>query len=214
MRLRGKTFLIALTTALLLLSSCSRPQGPQASCDFVQSPEMQRVSWKGRFPIRIYLHKSVPVGAYEAIDLAVSQYNATIGDGRELIRIEARGVDGELNPVKDGYSTIYWYKTWDTNRPTEQARTTIYWSGVEIFEADMRINEANFKYTFSSTGANASSISQSTVDLYSLVLHEFGHVFGLAHTTAQGSAMNAVLSEGQVRRKLGTTDINNLKCEY
>ena len=103
---------------------------------------------------------------------------------------------------------IYWFNSWDPAKPTEQARTTIYWSGSEVFEADMRINASNFTYNYE-PGANFAN-----VDLDSLVLHELGHILGLAHTTAVGSAMHATLDEGQVRRKLGTVDLSDLKCEY
>jgi hypothetical protein len=200
--------LLCAATVALLLQACSRPQDPQDACGFVQNPEMQRVSWKEHLPIKLYLHKSIPTDAYPAIDRAIAESNAGPGHGREMFKIIARGVDGDLNPQKDGYSTIYWFNTWDPDRTTEQARTTIYWSGTEIFEADMRINAKNFTYNFSDTTAF------NIVDLDSLVLHELGHVLGLAHTTAVGSAMAATLDEGQVRRKLGEVDLNDLKCEY
>jgi hypothetical protein len=195
----------------LLLQACSRPEAPQDSCNFVQNPEQQRVSWKGRIPVKLYVHKSVPTDAYASIDRAISAYNAGPGHGQEIFKIIARGVDGDLNPQKDGYSTIYWFNTWDPTRPTEQARTTIYWSGTEIFEADMRINGMNFTYNYDGTSA---SFVSSQVDLDSLVLHELGHVLGLAHTTAAGSAMHATLDEGQIRRNLGTVDLADLSCEY
>lgn len=174
----------------------------------MQNSEQQRVSWKGKLPIKLYIHKSFPPEAIDSLKKAIDQYNSTLGGGRELMRIEAQNVDGELEPRREGYSTIYYFKTWDENKATEQARTTIYWSGTEIFEADMRINALNFKYNLTD------ETTFTNVDLYSLLLHELGHVFGLAHNTSAGSTMNAILDEGQVRRKLSETDINNLKCEY
>jgi hypothetical protein len=192
----------------LLLEACTRPLPPQPACGFVQNPELQRVSWKHNIPVKLYLHESVPTQAYDAIDRAVAEYNTNIGGGLEYFKIVARGVSGDLNPQKDGYSMIYWFTTWDVNRPTEQARTTIYWSGSDVFEADMRINAANFTFNYG-TGTTFAA-----VDLDSLVLHELGHVLGLAHTTAPGSAMHATLDEGQVRRDLGAVDLSDLKCEY
>ena len=208
MRSRALLALLCLSAVALLLQACSRPLAPQESCNFVQNPELQRVSWKGRIPVKLYLHKSVPQDAYEGIDLAIKEFNDGPGGGHEIFKIIARGVDGDLNPQKDGYSTIYWYNTWDSARTTEQARTTIYWSGNEIFEADMRINAKNFRYNFTS------ATNFSNVDLVSLVVHELGHVLGLAHTTDSGSAMRATLDEGQMRRKLGAIDLTDLKCEY
>jgi len=208
-RLKAALAFVCLMALALTLDACSRPQSPQDSCNFVQNPELQRVSWKDHLPVKLYVHKSVPTDAYAAIDRAITAYNSGPGNGREIFKIEARGVDGDLNPQKDGYSTIYWFNTWDADRTTEQARTTIYWSGNEIFEADMRINAKDFTFNYDVNSSNFSA-----VDLDSLVLHELGHVLGLAHTTAAGSAMHATLDEGQVRRNLGAVDLADLKCEY
>jgi hypothetical protein len=208
-RSRATILLLCLAAVGLMLEACSRPQAPQEPCGFVQNPELQRVSWKEHLPIKLYVHKSVPQEAYASIDQAISEYNRGPGGGREIFKIIARGVDGDLNPQKDGYSTIYWFNTWDPDRTTEQARTTIYWSGNEIFEADMRINAKDFTYNFDPANGNFTN-----VDLDSLVLHELGHVLGLAHITTTGSAMHATLDEGQVRRKLGAIDTSDIKCEY
>lgn len=208
MKLRAAALFILIGTGALFMQACSRPLPPQASCNFVQSPELQRVAWKNKLPIRLYLHSSVPVEAYPAFDRAIQEFNAKLGHGQEALRIIARGVSGDLNPTKDGYSTIYWLKTWDAHRLNEQARTTIYWMGNEIFEADMRINAGSFQYAFGET------ISSSEVDLVSLVVHELGHVMGLAHNPTTGSVMNFSLSEGQERRVLGAVDMASLKCEY
>lgn len=208
LRTRAAHSVFVLIALVLLLEACSRPPAPQTSCNFVQNPESQRVSWKGNLPVKLYLHESVPPQAYDAIDRAIAEYNTTIGNGQPVFTIVARGVSGPLNPQKDGYSTVYWLSTWDNNLTTEQARTTIYWSGNQIFEADMRIDAQNFTFNYSDT------TSFSNVDLDSLILHELGHVLGLAHTTAVGSAMHATLDEGQVRRQLGQIDLTDLHCEY
>lgn len=191
-----------------LMQACSRPLPPQESCNFVQNPDLQRVSWRGHLPIHLNLHKSVPKEAYDAIDRAVAEYNLKVGGGQEVFRIDERGKDGELDPEKDGVSMIYWFDTWDPNKPTEQARTTIYWTGTEIFEADMRINAHNFTFNY------GTETSFGDVDLDSLVLHELGHALGLAHNPTHGSVMNITLDNGQVRRKLGDVDMTSLKCEY
>lgn len=209
MKLRITIGLLCLAAMGLMLEACSRPLPPQASCNFVQNPDLQRVSWKGNLPVKLYVHQSVPTEAYDAIDRAIADYNTNISGGRQMFTIVARGVSGPLAPAKDGYNMIYWFNTWDTDKPTEQARTTIYWSGNEIFEADMRIDAANFTFNFDPINS-----AFNTVDLDSLVLHELGHVLGLAHTLAVGSAMHPTLDEGQVRRQLGAVDLNDLHCEY
>lgn len=209
MKFKATITVLCLAAVALTLEACSRPQAPQDSCGFVQNPDLQRVSWKMHIPIKIYLHKSVPREAYSAIDAAIAEFNRKLGNGHDIFRVVARGSDGDLNPQKDGYSTIYWFNTWDAGRSSEQARTTIYWSGVEIFEADMRINAANFTFNYP-----PDSLSFTDLDLNSLVIHELGHVLGLSHTTATGSVMAATLDDGQDRRKLSTVDLKDLKCEY
>lgn len=199
--------LICVMAIGLLLEACSRPLAPQPSCNFVENPENQRVSWKRNLPVQLYIHESVPTEAYAAIDRAIAVYNSSFA--QQVFKVVARGVSGPLDAQKDGYSTIYWYNTWDTDKPTEQARTTIYWTGTQIFEADMRVDAANFTYNF-----DPDNTGFSNVDLDSLILHELGHVLGLAHTTQAGSAMNPTLDEGQVRRQLGTVDTSDLHCEY
>jgi len=207
-RVRLSGFILLVVVCALVTQACSRPLAPQESCNFVQNPEMQRVSWGRRLPVKMYVHQSVPVEAYPAIDRAIKEYNLKLGGGKEVIKIIARGVSGDLNPRRDGYSMLYWFKSWDSNRRTEQARTTIYWTGSEIFEADVRVNAANFSY---SLGENT---NPTEVDLVSLLVHEFGHVLGLGHTVTSGSVMNFSLDEGQDRRELSGEDLASLKCEY
>jgi hypothetical protein len=207
-RWRGYLLIVLVGFGAALTQACSRPLSPEAPCNFVQNPDQQRVSWKKRTPVKIYLHESVPAGAYAAIDRAISEYNVKLGGGAEIFKIVARGVSGALQPAKDGYSMIYWFNSWDPNRTTEQARTTIYWTGTEIFEADIRINAADFSYYF---GENSNF---SEVDLQSLMVHELGHALGLAHNVNHGSVMNFTLDHGQDRRKLDDVDLASLKCEY
>lgn len=191
---------------ILGVQACSRQLNPQDSCNFVQNPEKQRVSWKTQEPIKIYVHKSLPVEAYASLQYAMDVFDKNFG--RQVFRVIAWGVDTPSGPGRDGYSAIFWMNQWDPNRPSEQARTTIYWAGAQIYEADIRINAANFQFYF------GDALAFSQVDLTSIFVHELGHVLGLAHTPTIGSVMNYSLSNGQVRRTLSKTDIGDLRCEY
>ena len=208
MKTRVYTLVIITVGLALGMQACSRKLTPEESCNFVQNPEQQRVSWNSRLPVKLFVHSSVPVEAYGAIDRAVAEFNTTLGGGREIFHIVAKGADGDMNPKKEGTSMIYWFNTWDASRPTEQARTTIYWSGVQIFEADIRINALNFDFNLTENG------TFSRLDLQSLLVHELGHGLGLAHNGTNGSVMNFSLNEGQDRRKIGAVDLSSLKCEY
>lgn len=202
--------LLFIVSSSAFLEACSRPLKAQDSCNFVRNNEQQRVSWKGKLPIKISLHHSVPTEAYGAIDRAMAEYKDKVGHGQDVFQIVDRNVGGEVNPVQDGASVIYWFDTWDANKPNEQARTTIYWSGNQIFEADMRINAHNF-HNFNYSDA---ATSNSDLDLDSLVLHELGHVLGLAHNVTIGSIMNITLDDGDDRRLIGAVDSTSLSCEY
>jgi hypothetical protein len=207
-KLRQTSLIVLIAMSALMNQACMRKLPAQESCNFVQNPEKQRVSWNNKVPVKIYLHESVPQEAYAAMDKAIAEYNAKLGGGREMFRIVARGASGALDPKRDGYSMVYWFKSWDPARRTEQARTTIYWTGDEIFEADIRVNAANFSY---SIGENT---HPAEVDLVSLMVHEFGHALGLGHTLNHGSVMNFSLDQGQDRRRLSDQDLASLQCEY
>jgi hypothetical protein len=194
-----------IAAVIVLLPACARQLKPEESCGFVQNSQQQRLSWNSKVPVQIYIHSSVPVEAYGSIDRAVAEYNAKFS--REMVRIVAKGVSGPTEPERDGYSTIYWMGSWDPEKPSEQARTTIYWSGVEIFEADIRVN-AKFSYYFEA------DTNISGVDFTSLLVHEFGHVLGLAHNVTSGSVMNFELQQGLDRRTVSPVDMAGLKCEY
>ncbi len=208
MRLRASILIVLTALTALVNQACSRKLPPEASCDFVQNPEQQRVSWGRNLPVKLYIHESVPQDAYEALDKSIKEYNLRLGGGRELYKIIARGTSGALDAKRDGYSTIYWLKSWDPKRKNEQARTTIYWTGTEIFEADIRINADNFVYS------RGEETNPTEVDLVSLVVHELGHGLGLGHTLTSGSVMNFSLDEGEDRRRLSDGDLASLKCEY
>lgn len=194
---------------LLSLGACSRQFKPEPACGFQQNTELRRVSWKIDLPVRLYVHQSVPLSEHPEIEgdlkAAAEAWNRLLG--KEVIRIEGFGVGGSSVPVRDGYSIIYWMSQWEPERFQEQARTTIYWTGSQIYEADVRIN-SNYKMGF------GQGVSPQTVDFRSLMIHEFGHVLGLSHIHSEGSVMQVHLKEGLERRQIGEEDRNNIFCEY
>jgi hypothetical protein len=234
---------------VLIIYKVTHKPVSQISCSFVQNVDLQRVSWQKNLPVKLYVHHSVPPQFYGAIERAIQVWNRRLGV--EALRIQGWGISNYDQPQHDGMSVIYWLHDWDADKPTEQARTTIYWTGNQIYEADMRINAKNFQFypgdevspfysrvplvpsnhqplpsaPLENTAASSVIASMrplslpppvpfSGVDFESLVLHELGHVLGLAHTATIGSVMVPSLASGLVRRTPSETDIQALKCEY
>lgn len=199
--------MLSLMTGALLVQACSRPLEPQAACNFVQNSQYQRVSWKGE-NVDLYLDASVPSKYIDSIQSAVKTWNQVLGS--DVLRLHRTGGGGSnYAPSRDGYSKIYWLEEWEANRPTEQARTTVYWTGSKIYESDIRINDKNFDF-FSST----EETDYTKVHIESLMVHEIGHVLGLAHLQLESSVMQPNLSNGHLRDNPGQIDLASVKCEY
>ena len=103
---------------------------------------------------------------------------------------------------------IYWLDTWEPEKASEQARTTIYYAGNEVREADIRVNAFNYKYYL--------DVPAESQDLHleSLLLHELGHVLGLSHRSDDGTVMATTLSSGMMRNHITEMDRSSITCEY
>jgi predicted Zn-dependent protease len=177
----------------------------QESCNFVQNSYGQRVSWFQKGPIVLNVDNRLPQEAIGPIRRAVATWNKYFG--YEILKLGS-WVDGH-QPGKDGHNVIYWLTEWDANRNFEQARTTIYWYDSQIYEADVKINAEHFDFSF----GEMPEIGK--VDLESLVLHELGHVLGLAHMDdAYESVMSPYLRSSHLRREPSQVDLSSLSCEY
>lgn len=206
---------ILLPVLAVALSACTKFNVTEAlsssynsepDCGFVQNVYGERISWKNQTPIRLNLHESVPSQFYPAIEAAVRDWERALG--RPVFQIVQYGLKGTLQPRQDGVNIIYWMNTWETNRSSEQARTSVYWVGDEIREADVRINAKDFIYYVTNP------VGVRDVHLESLLVHELGHVLGLKHKDSGGSVMATYLSSLTVRTAISKTDVDSVRCEY
>lgn len=77
-------------------------------------------------------------------------------------------------------------------------------------DADIRINAKNFSFY----KASDKNDTYGKVHLESLIIHEMGHVFGLAHIEESDSVMQAYLKSQTIRDTPGAIDIRSMNCEY
>lgn len=205
--LKNITFFSFLLAGVFWFESCQKIQTsstPQNSCNFVQNSEGQRVSWGGMVPVTLYVDSSVPKDYYTDLENAAAVWNKSVG--HEVIRIGG-WVSKSGGAKQDNQNVIFWLNSWDSNKTNEQARTTIYWTGSRITEADIMIDAANFTYSVDQLAADK-------VDFTSLMVHEFGHVLGLKHVDGQSSVMQASLPNNYERRVLQSVDMSSIHCEY
>lgn len=195
--------LIIATSSALALQACA-PKS-QEDCGFVQNVYGERVSWKGSIPITLYVHASVPTEYIPAIQAAAKVWEQKAG--KQLFNIVTTPISGVIDPHRDGTNIIYMMDTWEADRGAEQARTSVYWVGDQIKEADMRINGKYKFYWKDLTSANS-------VNIEALVLHEMGHILGLKHKDSGGSVMATYLPSATDRTTLAETDSSSLQCEY
>ena len=192
-------------------------------CNFVQNSSGQRVSWKDRAPIPIWIHDSVPEHLIPSIYSAFARWE--YGVGRPLFRVA--GIrSGAPEAEQDGESVIYWLRRWPGSQPREQARTTIYWVSDRLQEADVIVNAESHDFVAMgeiskscspadlAAGSSRSGCKGNEVDFESLIVHELGHVLGLQHNEAQGSVMARELPFSTVRVAPNSVDVASLSCEY
>lgn len=209
MRRRTKSIFVAIASFVLLFFIQACAPKPQEECGFVQNVYGERISWKGQLPIVMKIHESVPPSFHESVVLAAEAWNKSYG--KKLIVVDRDNVvTGPIVSMKDTQNVIYFYPTWEANKTTEQARTSVYWLGDAIKEADIRINAKDFQFYDLAQNNKA----PSKINLQALVIHEMGHVLGLKHKDTESSVMATYLASQSDRVQIAQTDKKSLTCEY
>lgn len=205
-------FIGALMGALSLLPACA-PKTNQKECGYLQNVYGERISWKGRLPIRMKIDPSVNPELRQAVFAAADRWN--IAAGKMIFEISIS--NEKTLPFRDGHNVIYFSPEWEGGKESEQARTSVYWVGDEMQEADIRINTQKFTFYWreavSSSTLGQQSLARS-VSLESIMVHEMGHVLGLKHRDLQGSVMETYLSARTERTEISGLDRESLSCEY
>jgi hypothetical protein len=196
---------VLLALSIFVLAGCGPRYKDQPDCGFVQNVYGERISWKDVGAIGLHIHESFPAEMRPALNKAMDQWSQAIG--RPAFRIIQTNYQSK-GPAQDGVNVVYWLKTWEAEKFTEQARTTIYWVGDRIREADIRINDKNFDFYLETPS------KYEDVHLESLLIHELGHVLGLRHKDSGESVMSTYLASRTSRTEISVIDQENLRCEY
>ncbi len=201
-----------------IISACS-PK-PQQDCGFMQNVYGQRISWQQKLPVALSISVNVPTELKSAIYRAAMTWEKKIG--QKAFDLIEENLQSSTAPGRDKKNGIYFLKNWESDKKSEQGRTSVYWAGDEIQEADIRINNADFSYYNENPqvlvqAANSSKTDQKSSAGYSfeaLMLHEMGHFLGLKHHEADGSVMATYLLAFMNRNELANVDSENVQCEY
>lgn len=149
-------------------------------------------AWEPIYPTEPVWHLPVPYSLHQAGSVDLGGFAATEPEVRrgmeDWTRVSCtslttnyRGSTTRRPGDSDGVSTIGWVESgW--RHGSSAIGVTGPRFGSYIVEADMELNGVNFTWT---TGPG----SWSTVNTYSIVLHEGGHYYGLGHSNVRGSSM-------------------------
>lgn len=197
---------IGVAGVILGLFACAPTPKAEDPCNFVQNVYGQRISWKDQVPVPLLVHADFPREYLPALDNAIQVWEKAAG--HRLFAVLNTNFKDNSSPVKDNRSVIYWMKTWESEKKTEQARTSIYWVGDQIREADLKVNAKDFSFYLDA------SQQGNEVHLESLLIHELGHVLGLRHNDEGGSVMATYLAAITKREELSGADKESMTCEY
>ena len=122
---------------------------------------------------------------------AADDWNANLG----LVQFATQVDDGAVAKQRDGMNTVAFSDTiyGDTFGDETIAVTLLNYAHiVDLVETDVLVNSAD---TFDSyTGPLRDPGQPTNIDLHRVLLHEFGHVLGLAHPDAIGQTVTAVMN--------------------
>ena len=151
------------------------------------------------------------VDLLKATDFAMQQWN---GAGGHYFRLVYEGtttaVPAVCNgaPDRDGVNVIGWKPDLPTGvLGSTCALITNGPKGRMPVETDISMS--------TTAGWTDTAVTPShALDLWSTVLHEFGHVVGLDHSNAPGSVMKAAIAPGQQTRVLSDDDLAGIRALY
>lgn len=169
-------------------------------CGFAQNSEGQRLSWKQKVPVHVYLSNDFPDEFIPAVKAAAEKWNDSLN--RTLFIVEEQKLTSQN--VKN---MIDWITT-SGMKSTDQGVTKIQYSKNRIYQATMKINAKSFHFYMDEPDGSAD------VHLESLMIHELGHLLGLKHSDQLPTVMWPSLRGSTKRIDLSDNDVSSTRCEY
>lgn len=206
---------IALAMIVLLSSAGFLGCAPKAQndCGFVQNVYGERISWKGQLPVVMKLHQSFPLAYESALRSAMETWNRRAGE--TLFVLDSKNIVNTAAVARDRSNVVSFSSTWESDKLSEQARTSVHWVGDQIQEADIKINASpRPNSTAQLFNFYWGDRVEPAINIEALFLHELGHVLGLRHKDQGHSVMATYLANNDDRIDLASTDESSLRCEY
>lgn len=158
------------------------------SCGLYKADGKQFIRWED-FPVKIYADQKMPEKAKQILWKAILEINENTN--KNLIVFMGNSSFDEKDSKKN--NVVYWKNTWEEDKSTEQARTSVIWAGKYIKSASISVNNLNFDYP-----AVDGEIMVGP-DLKTLFIHELGHFLGLQHDDEYYNIMNTTLANNVVK---------------
>lgn len=187
-----KRFLKYITTVFVIVTIISK------TTSFAYSLNGHKIS----SPIKFVMHNDFDYTTFMNFNHGLAKWNGQAG---KTIMTRNSSIKHSKNdyPATDGQSSVY-RKAVDTSDYLAQASYRTVNNSV-ITEADINVNVSN---SFS----NGSD--PNTFDIYSILMHEAGHVAGLSHSKTRKAIMYESFRVGEQRRNLNSDDINGINRIY
>jgi hypothetical protein len=178
-------------------------------------------------PVEIKAQSNVTFEVEKALFLAINIWNEAVGfdllkySGRSHAELEAQ----LFASLDDDLTMIYLAKNWGetTGKHPETIATTIWENAIEspgvIIKGDIILNAEAYEFVDQSQSEFLALNPLYEVDSLSVLLHELGHLIGLAHVNEQEdpwSVMHrtAIVGPGITYRQLSQGDVERVKNIY
>lgn len=138
----------------------------------------------------------VPADSHKTIKSAAKVWNKALGAEKIILG--------------SGGFPIYWQQDWK-HSPTAIGITSFLTNDYFIFSPEISINAQWYDFELIDGGTIDNPEAKKQADLYSLMIHEFGHALGIRHVDDSKAVMYPYANGA---KELTETDLKQLYCRY